>query len=64
MDTIYLLSDGDPTTGTTEPSAILGSIRRANARRGVRIHCISIGKESPLMRELAAQNRGQYRRVG
>jgi HEAT repeat protein len=65
VDTVYLLSDGDPTAGTfTEAQEILRSIRGANAGKNAHIHCISIGKESGLMRELARQNRGQYKRVG
>lgn len=60
VDTVYLLSDGDPTDGRiVEPGAILREIRRMNRLRQIIIHTISFGP-SPFLKELAAQNGGEY----
>lgn len=59
-DTIYLLSDGDPTAGRIiDPDDVLREIRRMNRLRQIVIHTISFGS-SEFMRRLAAQNGGQY----
>jgi hypothetical protein len=64
VDTIYLLSDGEPTAGRIqETDAIAREIRALNRLRGVIIHGIAFGEESPLLKELAAQNGGDYRFV-
>ena len=36
------------------------AVREMNERRGVVIHCVSIGGGSTLLRQLAAQNDGEY----
>ncbi len=65
VDTVYLLSDGDPSAGSiVDASAIRESIRRVNRRRKVRIHCISIGQDSALLRALAKEHGGEYKRAG
>ncbi|MDP6540133.1 MAG: VWA domain-containing protein [Planctomycetota bacterium] len=65
VEAVYLLSDGDPTAGPfTEAADILRSVRDANRRRKARIHCISIGQDSALLRSLAREHGGEYRRVG
>jgi len=62
VDTIYLLSDGDPSTGkVVAPALILERIAKLNRTRKVQVHCISIGKRSTFMRNLAAQNGGVYK---
>jgi HEAT repeat protein len=59
-DTIYLLSDGDPTAGRIiDPDDILREIRRMNRLRQIVIHTISFGA-SPFLKRLAEQNGGQY----
>jgi Mg-chelatase subunit ChlD len=59
-DTIYLLSDGDPTNGRViDPDDILREIRKMNRLRQIVIHTISFGS-SRFMRALAAENGGQY----
>ena len=45
------------------PAAILEEIRRLNRVRGVTINCIAFGSESALLRDLAKQNKGEYRYV-
>ncbi|HLY75326.1 MAG TPA: HEAT repeat domain-containing protein, partial [Planctomycetota bacterium] len=59
-DTIYLLSDGDPTTGRIiDQDDILHEIRKMNRLRQLVIHTISFG-QSRFMKALAEQNGGQY----
>jgi len=59
-DTIYLLSDGDPTNGRIiDPDDILHEIRRMNRLRQIVIHTISFGS-SRFMKALAEQNGGRY----
>ncbi|MEE8468735.1 MAG: VWA domain-containing protein, partial [Planctomycetota bacterium] len=61
VDTIYLLSDGDPSAGSViDPSLIRTRIARFNRTRRVQIHCIAIGKPSPFLRQLALENGGAY----
>ncbi|MBV8881666.1 MAG: HEAT repeat domain-containing protein [Planctomycetaceae bacterium] len=59
-DTIYLLSDGDPTNGRIiDQDDILHEIRRMNRLRQIVIHTISFGN-SRFMKALAEQNGGRY----
>ncbi len=65
VDTIYLLSDGRPVGGKySEPDDILRHIGAINRVRGARINCISFGKETVFLKQLAAQNGGEYRATG
>ncbi|HLF94923.1 MAG TPA: HEAT repeat domain-containing protein [Planctomycetota bacterium] len=60
VDTIYLLSDGDPTAGKLiDPSDILREVRRLNRLRQIVIHTIAI-PTSPFLKALAEQNGGHY----
>ncbi len=64
VDTIYLLTDGQPTTGRySTPDGIIAGTRELNRARGVTIHCIAFGAESDLLRKLAAEHAGEYRFV-
>jgi HEAT repeat protein len=59
-DTIYLLSDGEPTNGRIiDTEDILREVRKMNRLRQIVIHTISFGP-SPFLKTLAAQNGGQY----
>ena len=61
VDTVWLLSDGDPTAGAfVFPDQILREVRRLNASRRVAIHTISVGQESDLLRRLAEENHGTH----
>jgi hypothetical protein len=61
IDTIYLLTDGVPSAGrVTDPGRIREEVRRWNAHRGVVVHGIAVGVESPLLRGLAADTGGEY----
>ena len=61
VDTIVVLSDGEPTHGRfIDANSILAAVKAMNERRGVVIHCVSIGGGSSLLRRLAAANDGEY----
>ncbi len=65
VDTIYLLSDGDPTCGKyVLTNDILFSVNQINRLRGIQINTISILRDSLLMRRLAEENSGIYVKVG
>ena len=49
IDTIYLLTDGDPSAGEiVDAGTLREEVARWNSIRGIRIHCIAVGKDSPL----------------
>ena len=64
VDTVYLLSDGAPTTGRiTEAARIVEEIRRLNLFRKVKINTIGFnlkGEAAALMRDLADDNFGAF----
>jgi hypothetical protein len=61
VDTIYLLTDGQATTGElVAPLAIERRVLDWNRRRRLVIHAISLGGENELLRRLAAATGGQY----
>lgn len=62
VDTIFVLSDGEPTMGwTNHPLEIREHIRRLNANRGIQIHAVSIGSSLKILEWLAADSGGEYR---
>ncbi len=64
IDTIYLLTDGAPYRGSIDdPGEIRAAVRRWNSARHVRVHTVSIGTESALLRDLARDTGGEYRSV-
>ena len=72
-DTLFVMSDGRPTIGRIhKPEAILSELRKVNRIRKVIIHTICFGSDSPglmeppdpgFLRDMAAQNGGQFRHV-
>jgi len=63
VDTIYLISDGAPTEGEiTDIVEIRAEVRRWNGARHVRIHGITIGQDSDLLRWLCEDTGGVYLR--
>jgi Mg-chelatase subunit ChlD len=62
MDTIFFLSDGEPTQGpVTDPAGIREAVKTWNQQRHVVIHTISIGDRFPLLEWLASDSGGLYR---
>ncbi|MBL8736985.1 MAG: VWA domain-containing protein [Planctomycetes bacterium] len=64
VDTIYLLTDGEPTAGRiVDREQIVEEIVRQNSTRQVVVHCIGLGIDSDLLKQLAAATGGSYRYV-
>ncbi len=62
VDTIFLLSDGQPVGGKySEPQDILREIGAINRIRGAKIHTVGFGRETSFLKNLAAANGGEYR---
>ncbi len=68
VDTIFFLSDGDPTEGPiTEPERILDEVKRVNLVRKITINTINIGNNERgkmLMKALSSQNGGTFLDLG
>lgn len=60
VDTIVVLSDGEPSEGITRPDRILADVRRWNDLRGVVVHCIAVGWKGELMESLSAETFGEF----
>ncbi len=61
VDTIVLLSDGQPTDGRiTDTDDILREVARRNEIARIRIHCIAVDGDMGFLRALAEQNDGDY----
>jgi hypothetical protein len=64
IDTIYLLTDGQPSGGRfVDAAEIVEEVRLMNRTRQIVIHCISIGQRSALLQDLAALTGGTYKEV-
>jgi len=64
VDTIFILSDGEPTTGEViDPHRIREDVRRWNKHRGVKINTIAIGGNLEVLEWLAADAGGTYRQM-
>jgi HEAT repeat protein len=62
VDTIFFLSDGEPSQGeVVDTAAIREAVRGWNDKRGVVVHTISIGERFPLLEWLAVDSGGVYR---
>jgi len=63
VDTIFVLSDGEPSVGAiTDPGAIRKEVARWNANRNVKIHTIGIGGQLQILRWLAEDTGGTHLR--
>ncbi len=61
VDTIFLLTDGQPSSGPiVDREALADEVRRWNADRGIRIHTIAIGQKSKLLARLAKDSGGEH----
>lgn len=64
VETVVLLTDGQPTVGShTSTRAILGALRRTLEMRGVVVHTVSVIGHSDLLMKIAEQTGGQYREL-
>jgi hypothetical protein len=68
VDTIFFISDGDPTAGPiTETERILAEVRRVNQLRKIQINTLNIGRNQRgkvLMQALARENGGTFFDLG
>ncbi len=61
VDTIYLLSDGEPSVGDLiDPQLIRDDIAERNKNRGIEIHSIAIGTGLQVLEWLAEDSGGSY----
>lgn len=61
VDTIYILSDGEPTAGdVTDPHAIRQFVAERNEHRGVVFHCIAVGGSLQVLEWVAQDSGGKY----
>jgi hypothetical protein len=61
VETIFLLSDGEPSGGRFVATAdILREARRLNETPRATIHCIAVGRHSTLLEQLARAHGGRY----
>jgi hypothetical protein len=64
VETVVLLTDGQPTVGSyTGTRAILNVLRRTLELRGVVVHTVSVIGHSDLLMKIAEQTGGQYREL-
>lgn len=62
VDTIFFLSDGMPSSGKeVDPQVIRDVIQRWNGTRRLKINCIAIGQELPLLKWIAGDSGGEYK---
>ncbi len=61
VDTIVVLSDGEPTVGRViQPAQIRGDVAEWNEHRGIKIHCVSVGGSLRVLEWLAEDHGGSY----
>lgn len=60
-DTIYVLSDGQPTAGEqTDPATIRADVAKWNATRHIRIHTIAVGEQLDLLKAISGDAGGEH----
>jgi len=65
VDTVYLLSDGDPSSGTiVDPLELRAELGQWNSVARVTVHCVSVGQRSQLLADLARDSGGRYLEIG
>ena len=61
VDTVYLLTDGQPSAGRiTDIDELADAVRRWNYSRQIVIHGIAVGQKSALLKRLAEESGGEY----
>lgn len=64
VDTIYLLTDGEPSAGKlVAVDDILAEVTRWHRTRQIVVHCVAVGLDSHLLRGIARVTGGEYRQV-
>ena len=63
VDTIVLLSDGEPSEGVLRTSRILADVREWNDLRGVVVHCVAMGWSGELLESIASEAGGDFLEV-
>jgi len=64
VDTIYLLSDGEPTTGKVmDPHRIREDVKFWNRHRNIKIHTIAIGGNLEILEWLALDSNGDHVKI-
>jgi len=63
VDTIYLLSDGQPNGGAAGVKNILESVTEWNQLRQITMHCVSLGGKVQLLEDLAELTGGEFREL-
>lgn len=62
IDTVFVLSDGEPSAGPiTDPSSIRAAVRGINANRRLVFHAVAIGGSLKILKWLAQDSGGTYR---
>ena len=62
VDTIFLMSDGEPTTGDeTDPIVIREHVKQWNEHRGIVINAVAIGGKHDILQWLAEDSGGTYK---
>jgi len=60
-DAIYLLTDGEPTSGKIiDPALLRADVHHKNHGRRVEIHTIALGHSSALLQHIAEDSHGIY----
>jgi hypothetical protein len=60
-DTIYILSDGQPTAGDeTDPGVIRANVAKWNATRHIKIHTIAVGEQLDLLKAISSDAGGEH----
>jgi len=60
-DTIYILSDGQPTYGEqTDPATIRADVAKWNATRHIKIHTIAVGEQLDLLKAISSDAGGEH----
>ncbi len=61
VDTIVILSDGEPSVGPViQPGRIREAVRRWNEHRGIKVHCIAVGGSLKVLEWIAEDSGGDY----
>jgi HEAT repeat protein len=61
VDTIFVLTDGRPSSGTiVEAKALADEVQRWNTGRGIRIHTVALGGASDFLERLARDSGGEH----